>query len=111
MDRIIKAAGYSWAGLRSAWHSETAFRQEIVLCVVLVPLAVWLGGTGLERAVMIGSLLLVLIVELINSGLEAVVDRIGSEINSLSKTAKDVGSAAVLLSLLNAAVIWALILM
>ncbi len=110
MDRIIKAAGYSWAGLRSAWQSETAFRQEVVLCVLLVPLAVWLGDTGLERAVMIGSLFLVLIVELVNSGLEAVVDRIGAEINPLSKAAKDVGSAAVLLSLLNVVVIWALIL-
>lgn len=110
MERIIKAAGYSWAGLRAAWQSEPAFRQEVVLCIPLVPLAVWLGDTGLERAAMIGALLLVLIVELINSGLEAVVDRIGSEINPLSKTAKDVGSAAVLISLINVVVVWGLIL-
>jgi diacylglycerol kinase (ATP) len=111
MERILKAAGYSWAGLRSAWQSEPAFRQEVVLCILLAPLAIWLGDTSLERAVMVGSLFIVLIVELINSGLEAVVDRIGSEINPLSKTAKDVGSAAVLLSLLNVVVIWALILL
>ena len=82
-----------------------------MLCIALVPLAIWLSDTGLERAVMVGSLFIVLVVELINSGLEAVVDRIGSEINPLSKTAKDVGSAAVLLSLLNVVVIWALILL
>ena len=110
MERILKAAGYSWAGLRAAWQSEPAFRQEVFLCIPLVPLAVWLGDTGLERAAMIGALLLVLIVELINSGLEAVVDRIRSEINPLSKTAKDVGSAAVLISLINVVVVWGLIL-
>lgn len=110
MERLLKATGYSWAGLKSAWQTEAAFRQEIYLCVVLIPLAFWLGETGLERAVMIGSLLLVLIVELVNSGIEAVVDRIGGEINPLSKVAKDVGSAAVMLCLLNVVVIWVLIL-
>ncbi|NKB59227.1 MAG: diacylglycerol kinase [Alphaproteobacteria bacterium] len=110
MDRIVKATGYSFAGLKAAWRTEAAFRQEAMLCVVLMPLGLWLGNTGLERAVMIGALLLVLIVELVNSGLEAVVDRIGSEINPLSKTAKNLGSAAVFLSLLNAVVIWALVL-
>jgi diacylglycerol kinase (ATP) len=111
MKRVIKAAGYSFEGLLAAWRSEAAFRQEVILCVFLVPLGIWLGETGVERALLIGVLLLVLIVELMNSGIEAVVDRIGSEINPLSKTAKDVGSAAVFLSLLNVVVVWSFILL
>ena len=111
MERLFKAAGYSWAGLQAAWRSEAAFRQEVILFIPLVPLALWRGETGLERAMLLGALLLVLIVELMNSGLEAVVDRIGSEIIPLAKTSKDVGAAAVLLSLLNVVVVWGLILL
>lgn len=111
MKRIFKATGYSIEGLLAAWRSEAAFRQEVILCVFLVPLGIWLGETGVERALLIGALLLVLIVELINSGLEAVVDRIGSEIHPLSKVAKDVGSAAVFVSLLNVVVVWLCILL
>lgn len=111
MKRVFKAAGYSFEGLLAAWRSEPAFRQEVILCIFLVPLGIWLGETGAERALLISVLLLVLIVELVNSGLEAVVDRIGSEIHPLSKTAKDVGSAAVLLSLLNVVVVWLCILL
>lgn len=108
--RIIKAAGYSWAGLKAAFKHEAAFRQELALCLVMIPLGVWLGQTGIERALLIGSLLLVLIVELINSAIEAVVDRFGGEQHELSGRAKDIGSAAVFIALLNVVVIWALVL-
>jgi len=97
-------------GLKAAWVSETAFRQEVVLVVILAPVGLWLGHTGLERAVLVGSLFLVLIAELLNSGLEAVVDRISEEIHPLSKKAKDVGSAAVFVAIAAVVVIWALIL-
>jgi len=108
--RIIGAAGYSWQGLTAAYQHEAAFRQELFLSLILIPLALWLGETGLESAVMIGSVILVIIVEIINSAIEAVVDRFGSELHELSGRAKDMGSAAVLLALLNAAIIWFLIL-
>jgi diacylglycerol kinase (ATP) len=107
--RIVNAAFFSMAGLRAAWRDEAAFRQEVLLCVVLVPAGVWLGQTAVERALLIGSCLLVLIVELLNSGVEAVVDRIGLEAHRLSGQAKDLGSAAVLLSLVLVVVIWGLI--
>ena len=110
LTRIIKAAGYSWAGLKAAFTHEAAFRQELALCVVMIPIAVWLGQTGIERAVLIGSLLLVLIVELLNSAIEAVVDRFGGEQHELSGRAKDIGSAAVFIALLNVAIVWVLIL-
>ena len=108
--RIINAAGYSWAGLRAAWCNEEAFRQETLLCLVLLPLALWLGENGTERALLVGSLALVLIAELLNSGIEAVVDRIGAERHELSARAKDIGSAAVFVSLVNVALVWGLIL-
>jgi len=111
ITRIINAAGYSWAGLRAAFKHEAAFRQELALCLVMIPLALWLGQTGVERALMIGSLLLVLIVELLNSAIEAVVDRFGGEQHELSGRAKDIGSAAVFIALINVAVVWALILL
>ncbi len=111
MERIFKAAGYSLAGIKAAWRMEAAFRQEVVLFLFLAPLGFWLGETGVERALLIGVLLQVLIVELINSGLEAVVDRVGPEIHPMSKTAKDVGSAAVLLCLVNVVVVWLFILL
>lgn len=106
LDRILHAAGYSWAGLRAAYSGESAFRQEIWLCVVAVPLAFWLGQGWVETALLLGSLLLVLIVELLNSGIEAAIDRVGFELHELSKRAKDLASAAVLLSLLLCAGVW-----
>jgi diacylglycerol kinase (ATP) len=109
LRRVVNATVFSLAGLRAAWRDEAAFRQEVALCVVLVPTAVWLGQTAVERALLISSCLLVLIVELLNSGIEAVVDRVGSEHHRLSGQAKDLGSAAVLLSLLLVVVVWGLI--
>ncbi|MCG5501021.1 diacylglycerol kinase [Ectothiorhodospira lacustris] len=111
LTRIIKAAGYSWQGLRSTFRHEAAFRQELLAMIVLVPLALWLGSDGVERALLIGSLFLILIVELLNSGIEAAIDRIGQEFHDLSARAKDMGSAAVLLSILHAVAVWALVLM
>ncbi|MDH4275075.1 MAG: diacylglycerol kinase [Gammaproteobacteria bacterium] len=110
LKRVIKAAGYSWAGIKAAWINEAAFRQEAALAAVLIPVGAWLGKTGTERALLIGCVLLVLIVELLNSAVEATVDRIGMERNPLSGRAKDFGSAAVLFSLINVAVVWALVL-
>ena len=110
LTRIIKAAGYSWAGLVAAFRHEAAFRQELALCLVLIPTGVWLGESGLERALLIGSLLLVLIVELLNSAVEAAIDRFGGEAHELSGRAKDIGSAAVFLSLANVLIIWGLVL-
>ena len=108
--RLFRATGYSWAGLRAACQNEAAFRQELALCLLLVPLGLWLGEDGVERALLVGSLLLVLVVELLNSAIEAVVDRIGAEPHELSGRAKDIGSAAVFVALLNVVVIWVLIL-
>lgn len=107
--RLLAATGYSLAGLRAAWRHEAAFRQEVVLALVLAPLAFWLGETSLQRLLLLGSCLLVLIVELLNSAIEAVVDRIGPELHELSGRAKDLGSAAVFLSLLLAAAAWAVV--
>ena len=110
LRRLIRASGYSWAGLRAACRNEAAFRQELALCLLLVPLGLWLGEDGVERALLVGSLLLVLMVELLNSAIEAVVDRVGAEHHELSGRAKDMGSAAVLVALLNVVVIWVLVL-
>lgn len=93
----------------ACFHGEAAFRQEVGLCLLLVPLAFWVGENEVERALLIGSLLLVLIVELLNSCVEAVVDRAGREFHELARRAKDMGSAAVLISLVNAALIWILL--
>jgi diacylglycerol kinase (ATP) len=109
LRRILNATFFSMAGFRAAWRDEAAFRQEALLCVVLVPTGCWLGQTAVERALLIGSCLLVLIVELLNSSVEAVVDRIGAEQHRLSGQAKDLGSAAVFTSLVLVLVIWALI--
>jgi len=111
LQRIIDATRYSLAGLREAARLEQAFQQELLLAAVLVPLALWLGKTGVERAIMIASLVLVLIVELINSAIEATQDRISLEQHPLAKRAKDFGSAAVMLALLNAALVWLLVLL
>ncbi len=110
LKRVIKAAGYSWAGLTAAFKHEAAFRQELALCLVLIPVGLWLGQSGIERALLIGSLLLVLIIELLNSAIEAVVDRFGGEQHELSGRAKDIGSAAVFVALLNTMVVWVLVL-
>ena len=106
LDRIIHAAGYSWAGLKAAYTGESAFRQETWLCVVAAPLAFWLANTWEQAALLLGSLLLLLIVELLNSAIEAVVDRVSFERHELSKRAKDIASAAVLMALVLAAGIW-----
>ncbi|VAW97849.1 Diacylglycerol kinase [hydrothermal vent metagenome] len=97
-------------GLIAAYKNEAAFRQELWLTIILAPVAIYLGHTGVERALLLGSLFLVLIVELLNSAIEAVVDRIGSEHHELSGRAKDIGSAAVMLALLNLTIIWGFIL-
>ena len=107
--RILRATKFSAQGLAQAWRHEAAFRQELVLVLLLVPVAVWLGQTALERAVLIGCCLIVLIVELINSAIEAAIDRHGDEHHELSGRAKDMGSAAVFVSLVLVAVVWGLI--
>lgn len=109
--RLINATRYSLRGLRAAWHQEPAFRQELGLVLVLLPLAVWLGRTPTETALLGASCLLVLIVELVNTAVEAVVDRMGETPHPLAGLAKDAGSAAVLLSLLLAVFVWLSILL
>ena len=106
LDRIIHAAGYSWAGLKAAYTGESAFRQETWLCIIATPLTYWLAQTWEQAVLLMGSLLLVLIVELLNSAFEAVVDRVSFETHELSKRAKDIASAAVLMALLLAAGVW-----
>lgn len=110
LDRIQRAFGYSLKGLRAAYRKESAFRQELILAGVLVPLGLWLGGNGVERALLTGSVLLVLIVELLNSAVEATVDRGGKDWDKLAGRAKDMGSAAVLLALLGVVATWGLVL-
>ncbi|MFY9510867.1 MAG: diacylglycerol kinase [Rubrivivax sp.] len=107
LNRVLHAAGYSLEGLRAAYRNESAFRQEFWLATVLLPLAFWLGSSWVEVALLAGSVLLVLIVELLNSAVEATVDRVSFELHDLSKRAKDFGSAAVMLALLLAGGIWA----
>jgi diacylglycerol kinase (ATP) len=111
LRRVWNALGYSASGLRAALRHEDAFRQELILAVIMVPLAFWLGRDGLRRALMIGAVLLVLIVELLNSAIEATVDRVSLEHHKLAKRAKDIGSAAVLIALANVLCIWALVLL
>jgi diacylglycerol kinase (ATP) len=109
LTRIIRAWGFSMLGFRAAWRHESAFRQEAVLALLLAPLAFWIGRTPLEWSLLLGCLLLVMMVELLNSALEAVVDRIGDEPHELSGRAKDLGSAAVFLALLLTCLVWALL--
>ena len=111
LTRLIHATGFSFKGLVAAWRFESAFRQEVALFIVAAPLACWLGDTGIERALLIGSVLLVLVVELLNSAVEAAIDRISDEEHTLSGRAKDIGSAAVFMALLNASIVWLLILL
>ena len=106
LNRIIHAGGYSIQGLKAGW-GETAFRQEAIGAIFLVPAAFWLGETWVETALLAGTVLILMIVELLNTGIETVIDRIGPEWHALSKRAKDMGSAAVLLSLLLCGGIWA----
>lgn len=109
LNRVRHALGYSVAGLRAGWQ-ETAFRQEAIAALVLLPAAVWLGRSWVETALLAGSVILVMIIELLNTGIETAIDRIGPEWHDLSKRAKDMGSAAVLLSLLLCAGIWVMAL-
>lgn len=110
LTRIINAFGYSRQGLKAAYRYEAAFRQEVWLALILIPLALWLKLSAVSTVLLIGSVLLVLIVELVNSAIEAIVDRIGPEYHELSGRAKDVGSAAVLVALVLMVLTWALLL-
>jgi len=110
IKRLANAFTYSVAGTLAAFKHEDAFRQEVILSTILIPLAIYLGQTAIEQALMIASILLIIIVELLNSSVEATVDRISVKRHKLSKRAKDIGSAAVFFSLVNAAVVWFLIL-
>jgi diacylglycerol kinase (ATP) len=111
LTRVLRAAGASWKGLRGAYREEAAFRQELGLSVLVIPLGLWLGRTGVERALLVAPMLLVLIVELLNSAVEATVDRIGLERHVLAGLAKDIGSAAVFMSFVLLGVVWLLVLM
>lgn len=111
IKRILKAFGYTRDGLAAAFREDVAFRQEVYLSAVLVPLALYLTSDGVSRALLIGSVVLILLCELLNSAIEAIVDRIGPEIHPLSKKAKDVGSATVFVAFVNAAAVWALVLL
>jgi diacylglycerol kinase (ATP) len=110
LKRLFKAFGFSMQGLTAAFKNEAAFRQEIYLSIILIPLGFYLGETGVEIALLVSVILLVLITELMNSGMEAVVDRFGEEQYELSGRAKDVASAAVLIALLNVVLVWGCVL-
>jgi len=111
ISRLIDACGYSWLGYKAAFKNEAAFREELFLGALLLPVAIIYAESNVELALLIGSLLLVLIVEILNSGLEAVVDRISDEHHELSGRAKDLGAAAVMTALINVIVIWCIILL
>ena len=110
VGRIVRAGSYSMSGLRVALKKEAAFRQEVILFAILAPIGLWLGRNGIERSLLVGSLLIVLIVELLNSAIEATVDRVSKKHHKLSGRAKDMGSAAVYIALLQVLLVWALIL-
>ncbi|MEI7842043.1 MAG: diacylglycerol kinase [Gallionellaceae bacterium] len=110
LTRLINALGYSMEGFQAAYKHEDAFRMELVVAAIAIPVALWLPVGNFGKALMVGSILLVLLVELINSAIEATVDRVSLEDHDLAKRAKDIGSAAVLVSLINAAAIWSLVL-
>lgn len=110
LARVIKATSYSLEGLAQTFKTEAAFRQELGLAIFLVPAALWFGPTGLAKAAMVSSVLAVLVIELLNSAIESVVNRFGPEWNLYSKHAKDAGSAAVFIALWNVAIVWALCL-
>ena len=106
LKRVFYAAGYSWKGFKSTWKHEAAFRQEVILFTLMAPLAFWIGETASERVILIAVLLIVLVVELLNSAVESVVDRVGEDYHKLSGRAKDQGSAAVFLSFFIAILVW-----
>ena len=107
--RILNAFRYTFAGLRAAWINEEAFRQEIILVILIIPLGIWLGNSGTQKALLIGFYLVIPLTELLNSAIEAVVDRIGKEHHELSGRAKDLGSAAVFLGICTAVTVWLII--
>ena len=111
VQRVINATRYSLEGLAAAARHEDAFRQELILAAVMVPLGLWLGNDGVERALLVGSVLMVLVVELLNSAVEATVDRVSLEDHLLAKRAKDIGSAAVMMSLVTVGAVWLLVLL
>jgi diacylglycerol kinase (ATP) len=108
--QILQAMRYSLQGLRSAWKVESSFRMEVYVSSILAPLALWLGADGVERALLLGVLVLVLVAELLNGAVEAIVDKTTPEYNELAGRSKDMGSAAVFLCMLNVVLVWALIL-
>ena len=111
LKRLVNATRYSFAGLAAAARHEDAFRQELLLAAVLVPLGLWLGEGGVERALLVGSVLMILVVELLNSAVEATVDRVSLDDHNLAKRAKDLGSAAVMVALACTAAVWLLVLL
>ena len=111
LTRVLRAVGASLRGLTGAYREEAAFRQELAFAAFVIPLGLWLGHTGIERALLIGPMLLILIVELVNSAIEATVDRIGFERHALAGLAKDIGSAAVLMSFVLLTAVWLLVLL
>ena len=110
LKRLVNAFGYSIEGFKSAFNNEDAFRQELILAIILIPTGILIGENGFQKALLVSSILAVLIVELLNSGIEATVDRISLEKNNLAKRAKDIGSAAVFLTIVNAMLTWLIIL-
>jgi diacylglycerol kinase (ATP) len=104
--RLLLASRYSWQGLRAGWRTQAALRYEFTFSLVVIPLAFWIGDSGVERALLIGSWLLVIVIELMNSAIESAIDRIGSDLHELSGRAKDLGSAAVFCSIILAATVW-----
>jgi diacylglycerol kinase (ATP) len=110
ITRIINAAGYSWLGFKAAYKNEAAFRQELWLAIILIPAGIYLGETLIDKAVLITSILFVLVVELLNSAIESIVDRIGDEHHELSGRAKDMGSTAVFLAITITVIIWLAVL-
>ena len=111
LTRVLRAAGASLRGLLGAFREEAAFRQELAFAALVIPLGLWLGHSGIERALLVGPMVLILIVELINSAIEATVDRIGFERHALAGLAKDVGSAAVFMSFVLLTAVWLLVLL
>ena len=111
VGRLYRAFFWSMSGLKATFLHEAAFRQELLLCIFLAPFAFYFGRTGVEKALLLGSLFLILIVELLNSAVETTVDRISEDEHELAGRAKDIGSAAVFLSLVNAGVIWLLVIL
>ena len=111
VKRLFNAFNYSCAGLKEAYRNEDAFRQEVLLAIILLPMAFWIHTTFVGRAMLIGSVMLLLITELLNSAIEATVDRISLDDHKLAKRAKDIGSAAVLITLVNLVLVWVLVLL